>query len=310
MKVIQFTVPVADEGSVVIQEDILPYFYNYLHRHKEAQVTLIIKGEGTLIAGNYTQPFKAGEIYVIAANQPHMFKGDAKYFENLQEKNIHAIHIFFDHDNALKGLLALPEMDTVKKFLLLTRTSLQLPAAYEERTAADILRISRLHGPERLLAFVSMLLFFSKQVKDWKSLSTGFSRYAYSESEGLRMNDIYQYTLEHYAENITLGKIASVAHLTTYAFCKYFKKHTRKTYLGFLNEIRINAACKKIISGEFDSIASVAYATGYNNPITFNRVFRKVTGMSPSAYARKYRFGDDGAHRDGHILELEEYGDQ
>lgn len=43
MKVIQFTVPVAEEGAVVVQEDILPYFYNYLHRHKEAQVTLIIK---------------------------------------------------------------------------------------------------------------------------------------------------------------------------------------------------------------------------------------------------------------------------
>lgn len=293
MKVIQFTVPVADEGAVVIQEDILPYFYNYLHRHKEAQVTLIIKGEGTLIAGNYTQPFKAGDIYVIGANQPHMFKGDARYFENLQEKNIHAIHIFFDHEHALQGLFSLKEMDTVRKFLQLTANSLQLPAEYAEKTAADILRIARLSGAERLLAFVGMLVYFSKQVKDWKSLSTGFSRHSYSESEGLRMNDIYQYTLEHYAENISLGQIAGVAHLTTYAFCKYFKKHTRKTYLEFLNEIRINVACKNIINGDFDSIAAVAYATGYNNPITFNRVFRKVTGMSPSAYARQYRFADE-----------------
>ncbi|SHM70788.1 Cupin domain-containing protein [Chitinophaga jiangningensis] len=306
MKVIQFTVPVADEGSVVVQEDILPYFYHYLHRHKEAQITLILKGEGTLIAGNYTQPFKAGEVYVIGANQPHMFKGDAKYFENQQEKNIHAIHIFFDHEHALMGLLALPEMEAVRKFLTQARSSLQLPAQYEERFAPDIIRISKTTGAERLLAFMHLLLQMTRQVKDWKSLSTGFSRHAYSESEGLRMNDIYQYTLEHYAENITLGKIAQVAHLTTYAFCKYFKKHTRKTYLEFLNEIRINAACKKIISGEYDSIASVAYATGYNNPITFNRVFRKVTGMSPSTYARQYRFGSENAHRDGLLLTLEE----
>ncbi|RAJ82133.1 helix-turn-helix protein [Chitinophaga dinghuensis] len=306
MKVIQFTVPVADEGSVVVQEDILPYFYHYLHRHKEAQITLIIRGEGTLITGNYTQPFKAGEVYVIGANQPHMFKGDAKYFENLKEKNIHAIHIFFDHEHALQGLLRLPEMEGIRKFLQHSRNSLQLPAMYEERFGPDIVRISKLTGAERLLAFVQLLLQMTKQVKEWKSLSTGFSRHAYSESEGLRMNDIYQYTLEHYAENITLGKIANVAHLTTYAFCKYFKKHTRKTYLEFLNEIRINAACKKIIGGEYDSIASVAYATGYNNPITFNRVFRKVTGMSPSSYARQYRFGAESAHRDGLLLSLEE----
>ncbi|NSL87460.1 AraC family transcriptional regulator [Chitinophaga solisilvae] len=305
MKVIQFTVPVAEEGSVVIQEDILPYFYNYLHRHKEAQVTLIIKGEGTLIAGSYTQPFKAGDVYVIGANQPHMFKGDARYFENLREKNIHAIHIFFDHENTLKGLLSLPEMEPVRKFLELGKSSLQLPAAHEEKIGAEILRLRQQTGAERLFSFMSVLTYFSR-IKDWKSLSTGFSRHAYSESEGLRMNDIYQYTLEHYAENITLKRIADVAHLTTYAFCKYFKKHTRKTYLGFLNEIRINAACKKIINGDADSIASVAYATGYNNPITFNRVFRKVTGMSPSAYARQYRFGQENAHRNGQISEWEE----
>ncbi len=184
-------------------------------------------------------------------------------------------------------------MEAVRKFLQLSANSLQLPAEYVEKTAADILKISRLSGAERLLAFVGMLVYFSKQVKDWKSLSTGFSRQSYSESEGLRMNDIYQYTLEHYAENISLGQIAGVAHLTTYAFCKYFKKHTRKTYLEFLNEIRINVACKNIINGDFDSIAAVAYATGYNNPITFNRVFRKVTGMSPSAYARQYRFAEE-----------------
>lgn len=291
MKVIQFTVPVADGGSVVIQEDILPYFYNYLHRHKETQITLILKGSGTLIAGNYTQPFTAGDVYIMGANQPHMLNGHATTDEGL----IHAIHIFFDHEHALQGCFALPEMDALRRFMQQTRTGLQLPQEHAARVATEIERVSSLSGAERLLAFLQLMLFLSRQVQGWKSLSTGFSRFPYSESEGLRMNDIYQYTLENYAEHITLAKIAGIAHLTTYAFCKYFKKHTRKTYLGFLNEVRINAACRKIISGEAESIAAIAYSTGFNNPITFNRVFRKITGMSPSVYARQYRFAAEKA---------------
>ena len=72
MKVVQFTIPVAGEHSVIIQEDIQSWFYEHLHRHPEAQITWVIKGEGTLIAGNYMQRFKAGEICSTPGPTSHM----------------------------------------------------------------------------------------------------------------------------------------------------------------------------------------------------------------------------------------------
>lgn len=288
MKVIQFTVPVANEGSVVIQEDILPYFYNYLHRHQEAQITLVLKGEGTLVIGNYTQAFKAGEVYIIGPNQPHMFKGDPKYFENLQEKNIHAIHVFFDVKFFDKNM-SFPELDTVRKFMLNLSGSLQLPDGHQTATNL-IVQMSKIEGLDRLIYFFKLMQYFSNAVSNWKGLSTGFTQQYYTELEGIRMNDIFQYTIENFAEQISLVQIASIAHMTSHAFCKYFKKHTRKTYLSFLNEIRINEACKELLNGEAKSISEVAYATGFNSAITFNRVFKKVNGMSPSEYVRACKF--------------------
>jgi YesN/AraC family two-component response regulator len=79
-----------------------------------------------------------------------------------------------------------------------------------------------------------------------------------------------------------------VAHLTPQAFCRYFKKHTLKTYVTFLNEVRINEACKKIVSENFDSLASVAYQTGFTNAVTFNRVFKKITGQPPKKFLNEY----------------------
>ncbi len=290
MKVVQFTVPVAYKQSVVVAEDIMPFFYNYFHRHKEAQVTLILKGEGTLIVGNYTQPFKPGDIYVIGPNQPHIFKSDPAYFKELRDDSVHAIHIFFDQDKILNSFSDIPEMEPITKFLGNTNSGLQLPAEHFDKVYRNIKKISEADKLNRLIYFLKLLKHLAKNVTDWKSLATGLPDYTNTDMEGLRMNEIYQYTINHYAEDITLERIASVAHITPHAFCKYFKKHTNKTYNAFLNEIRISEACKKIMSGSFDGISSIAYSTGFNSPINFNKVFKKVMGLSPSEYIKEYKY--------------------
>ena len=84
MKVLQFTIPVADDRAIIVQEDIMPHFYPYLHRHKEAQLIWIKEGEGTLLIDNQMHPFKKNDIFLVGANQPHLFKSNPEYFE---EKN-------------------------------------------------------------------------------------------------------------------------------------------------------------------------------------------------------------------------------
>ena len=74
MKVLPFTIPASHDKTILVQEDILPYFYPHLHRHEEIQLTLILKGEGTLLVGNSMHGFCANEVYLIGANMPHVFK--------------------------------------------------------------------------------------------------------------------------------------------------------------------------------------------------------------------------------------------
>ncbi len=288
MKVVPFTIPVAKEHSIIVQEDLLPYFYNYLHRHNEIQITWVISGEGTLIAGNYMHPFKAGDIFILGSNQPHIFKSDAVYFDQESKLQVQALTIFFHPKGILNALLHLPEMDNIRKFVQTTDAGLQVPASQQQTVINEIQKVQQAAGSLRLAAFIRLLHTLSG-IKDYHLLSTATDDLYISETEGLRMNDIYQYTMSNYAENITLSQISSVAHLTPQAFCRYFKKHTRKTYLTFLNEIRINEAAKKIVSGNFESISSVAYQCGFVHVANFNRVFKKVTGKSPKQYLREYR---------------------
>jgi AraC-like DNA-binding protein len=287
MKVVQFTIPVSQEHSIMVQEDILPHFYNHLHRHSETQITWIIKGEGTLIAGTCMQRFQSGDIYILGANQPHIFKSDPGYFEKDSPKEIHALTVFVDPRGPFGRLLDLPEMSNAKKFMEATRQGLQVPPASRDQVIEKILMVKEARNGIRLACFIQLLQTLCS-IKKYKTLSTTHTEYGISELEGLRMNDIYQYTMAHYTENITLKQIADVAHLTPQAFCRYFKKHTLKTYVAFLNEVRVNEACKKIVSENFDSLASVAYQTGFTNAVTFNRVFKKITGQPPKKFLTEY----------------------
>ena len=86
---IEFTVPASGVGSFYVQEDHRSNFYNHYHRHKEYQISYILKGRGSVVIGNLIQPFFENEIYILKANDPHIF-----IKEGAEEEQIHAIHIF------------------------------------------------------------------------------------------------------------------------------------------------------------------------------------------------------------------------
>src|SRR3954469_190311 len=108
MKVLQFTIPVPHDRSIIAEKVCLPYHYPYLHRHKEAQITWIQQGEGTLIAGNNMHDYKAGDIFLIGANLPHLFKSNPEYFKPDSTLSIKAFTLFFNPDGILAALFNLP----------------------------------------------------------------------------------------------------------------------------------------------------------------------------------------------------------
>ena len=95
MKVVQFTIPVNIDNSIHFQEDRLPYFYPHLHRHKEIQITWVMNGDGMLVLGNTMHYFQSGDMFVIGANQPHLFKSEPSFFDPKKQKgNSFIKHIY------------------------------------------------------------------------------------------------------------------------------------------------------------------------------------------------------------------------
>lgn len=287
MKVLPFTIPVAHDKTIIVQEDILPYFYPHLHRHEEIQLTLILKGEGTLVIGNSMHVFKPNEVYLIGANMPHVFKSDASYFEPGANNEIHALTIFFNAKGKLAPLFDLPELKTVYSFFSTHYSGLRIP----EQSFADIsgrmLSIKIVTGMDQLIQFLQLLKSLSS-LENVSPLSTDIQPKAFSDREGMRISHIYNYIMKHYNRDLTLEEVAAAAYMTPQAFCRYFKRHTRVTFISFLNEIRISEACKKLVDGGHDSVSSVAFNCGFNSITNFNRVFKSTVGKSPREYTSEF----------------------
>ncbi|HLD53148.1 MAG TPA: AraC family transcriptional regulator [Sediminibacterium sp.] len=289
MKVLQFTIPIPGDKNIIIRHDVLPYFYQYLHRHDEIQLTWIIRGEGTLVVDNNMYPFKPNEIYYIGANLPHVFKSDPAYFSQKSKKTVEAITIHFNPTGKLAGLFDLAEMKHIQTFILKHNNGFMIPPIHVTDVAHKIQIISKSKGVEQMLAFIEILKKFSS-IPKLKELSSSSMLETVSENVGVRLSEIYHFIMANYENNITLEDVAQQAHMTPQAFCRYFKKRTHHTFVSFLNEVRINEACKKLTSGDGDSISisTVAYNCGFNTVTHFNRVFKTVVGKSPHEYVDDY----------------------
>jgi AraC-like DNA-binding protein len=288
MKVVQFTIPVPKKSTVVIQENIAPHYYNHFHRHQEIQIEFVKSGSGTLITGNYMQAFQDGDIYVIGPNQPHIFKSDDVYFLPNSEKKIHSLSIFFNPKQLRETLFLLPELESIQKFILGLKNGLQIPENSKELIINTISELQNAKESIRISIFIKLLNQLST-LKNPKLLSSTNNEQIISEGEGIRMDQIFQYVVSNYKQHITLKEISKIANLTPQAFCRYFKKHTEKTFIEFLNEIRINEACKIIVSRQFTSFADVSAQTGFDNVSNFNRVFKKTMLKSPRQYQKEFK---------------------
>lgn len=283
MKSLPFKIPVPGENSIIVEEEIEQHFYTYLHQHQEIQLTWILKGEGTLLAGNYTGHFGSGDIYWFGPNQPHVFRCDPIYFTNKNWLKAQSISVYFDVSEARQNLLALPELDRLKQFAQRSLRGYRIePEDYVAMTEA-FLRIRVQTGLSRLTAFLQLIDLVLNHSRH-TSLSDEPVGGELSEKEGTRMHAIYDYTLKHFNKDVSVGDAAEVVHMTPEAFCRFFKKHTRKTYVTFLNEVRVEQACRKLKSSDDKLIAEIAYSCGFGNVSHFNRVFRKVTGKTPREF--------------------------
>jgi AraC-like DNA-binding protein len=140
-------------------------------------------------------------------------------------------------------------------------------------------------GFERIITLCNCLSLIALQ-QDYITLSTQEVKVFNSKNKE-RIDKILQYTIDYFQEPVTLEDVAKSVAMSIPAFCSYFKKSTKKTYIDFLNEVRVGYACKQLIDTQ-NNIASICYDSGFNTLANFNKQFLKVKKLTPSVYRKTF----------------------
>lgn len=276
MKVLPFKIPKPENEALVYQEDDEVLFYNKLHQHEEIQISFILKGEGTLVVGDSIADFKTNDIIVIGSNIPHVFNSDST-----SEKSSFMMTLFFTRDSFGDTFFDLNEFQSLHKFFKKSRLGFKV-LSNKSRLKNYFLSLKKASKLQRFILLFEILQVINKSRT--KQLSSFIYQKSFKDIEGKRMSAVFEYTMTNFSQTIYLEQIASVATMTTNAFCKYFKQRTNKTYFQLLNEIRIVNACKLLVRNKDLSINEVAHLSGFQNISNFNRKFKLVKKMTPSRF--------------------------
>lgn len=92
-----------------------------------------------------------------------------------------------------------------------------------------------------------------------------------------------RFIAERFAEDLTLESVAAHVMLSPYYFSKVFRQVVGENFVDHVTRVRVEQAKRKLASPEA-SVKEVCFAVGYHDPNYFSRVFKKVTGRTPTEY--------------------------
>jgi AraC-like DNA-binding protein len=251
------------------------------HFHPELELTYITKGNGKRYVGNHMGDFIAGDLVMLGPNLPHCWKT-----ESLQT-DAAAIVVQFKTDFLGDAFDKCPEFQAVNKLMQLSASGL----SFADTVSVPLERtLSQLVDEENNFKKLQQLLTILNDLAN----TTAFELLDHQRAIGtqtladqVRINPVFAYMVENFRNEVSLDEAAGIANMTTNAFCKYFKKITRKTFMETVIDYRLNYATQQLVQTD-KPISQISFESGFGDISHFYKTFKSKMQLSPLSYRKKF----------------------
>lgn len=272
------------EYSISCLEVEVPCLLTPWHYHPETEIIYIEKSTGSRFVGDHSEAFGIGDIGLIGPNLPHVWQSDPIYKKNIPGLMARVLVVHFNDEIFKNSISLLPEMQGITQLLYESQYGIKFFGAAQAHIEIQMKAIIHARGIEKLLRLIDILDCMAKTSEKKLLASTGYSKIRKSVDFD-RFDKAHRFMIENFQNDIRLEDVSALVGMTPTSFCRYFKKHTNKSFHSILNEIRIGHACKLLLENKMN-ISGICYDSGFNNVSNFNEQFKKIKGVSPSTYIK------------------------
>ncbi|WP_286233910.1 AraC family transcriptional regulator [Thalassotalea sediminis] len=253
------------------------------HYHPEYEIALILNSKGQRYVGDNIDNYNEFDMAFIGPNMPHTWCSSLEV--NGQKQHTYVAQI---PKAWLEGLIyGMPDLASLKNLLTLSRRGIKFSKQAVVQAAKIFAKMEQEDATSRFIGLMDILHIMDRDQDKQVLSSDGFKLTTTSDPSTEKIDKAVRYIHEHYTDAICANDIATLLHMSTNHFHRFFKHHTEQTFTEFVNQLRISKACSLLINTT-KPIYTISDTCGFNNISNFNRRFLQFKAMKPSEFRKIY----------------------
>ncbi len=260
------------------------------HWHEELEYIVVLVGKARFYAGENSVVLESGQGLFINKNVLHRVKPFEDHHCIYYSVVFHTSYVFGYRASSLTENYLNPVLNhPTFRYHVLTQQNTHMVPFFDK--LKEIIDVNEAQEFGYELMTKSLLcqawLLLLKGLQNIPAEDSGSGNVQALQDEE-RIKSALTFIATHYSESLTLQDIADSIHISKSECCRSFKRCLKISPFEYLIKYRVYSAAIMIIhSGHTISISEVAETTGFNSSSYFNKMFKKYTGLTPSAFRKQ-----------------------
>jgi len=250
------------------------------HYHPEFELVFVEADAGIRHVGSHISGYTQSDLVFIGSNIPHL------NFDYRLRSDYNQVVIQLRQDFLGKAIGLTPEFSGISHLFNKAASGIAFYGQTKNLIGQKLKTLNNLSPFEQLIELIGIFQLLANS-EEMMILNDDEISLQFFLKDKVRMGAVYEYIDANYNRKPDVNVIAHKVHLTTPAFCRYFKKQTNITFTDFVNQYRIDMAKNLLMQDK--NVTETCYAVGFESLSYFNKLFNQIVGENPSEFKNDHK---------------------